>query len=310
MGKAPNIHGEEEPLNADRAVLRSVLIRGLEEFVEFGKDFEGFKTTSDGVVVKFSDGTEVKGSILVGADGTKSKIRKQLLPQHKFVDTEGRWFYGKTTLTPELQRTFNEAALKGLTLVQDRTKGIPLSLLMEPVRFKDNEFRKHLPEDYIYWVLGARKDYFDTGDAELLRFSPEESATMTRKLTARWDSSYHSLFELQNNSQTSILRIDSAISDIPSWDPASAVTMIGDAIHAMSPTAGVGAVTALRDAATLAKLLSEEGMEVRSLRKYEDLMRQYAGEAIGHSARGGKLLFGMRPFEELALLQLEEALEQ
>jgi hypothetical protein len=44
MGKGPNMHGDEKPLNADRVVLRSVLIQGLEEYVEFGKEFEGFKT--------------------------------------------------------------------------------------------------------------------------------------------------------------------------------------------------------------------------------------------------------------------------
>jgi 2-polyprenyl-6-methoxyphenol hydroxylase-like FAD-dependent oxidoreductase len=54
--------------------------------------------------------------------------------------------------------------------------------------------------------------------------------------------------------------------------------MTGDAIYAMSPTAGVGAVTALCDAATLGKLLSEEGIKLESLRKYERLMREYAGE--------------------------------
>ena len=302
MGKGSNIHGEEEPLNADRAVLRSVLIRGLEKYIEFGREFERFKTTPEGVVVRFKDGTEVKGSILVGADGTKSKLRKQLFPEHKLVDTEGRWFYGKTTLTPELDETFNELALKGLTLVQDKTKGIPLSLLLEPVRFKDNEFRHDLPPDYVYWVLGARKDFFDIHDSVLLRLSPEEATAMTRKFTSHWDASFHPLFDLQNASQTSILRIDSSTPDIPTLDSDLPVTMIRDAIHAMSPTAGVGAVTALRDAATLARILNEEGINIQSLRKYEALMRQYAGDAIRNSARGGKLLFGMRPFEDLSLV--------
>ena len=89
----------------------------------------------DGVVVRFCDETEVKSSILVGADGTKSKIKKQLLLEHRFVDTEGQWLLWQDhfIVTPELQRTVNEVALKGLTLVQDRTKEMPLSLLLEPV---------------------------------------------------------------------------------------------------------------------------------------------------------------------------------
>jgi 2-polyprenyl-6-methoxyphenol hydroxylase-like FAD-dependent oxidoreductase len=298
--KGASFHGEEEPLNADRWVLRSVLSRGIENLIEFGKEFEKFDPKPEGVILRFTDGTEVKGSILVGADGTRSKIRKQLLPSHDFLDTEGRWFYGKTTLTPELERTFSEPALKGMTLVQDRTmKETPLSLLLEPVRFKDNEFRHDLPADYMYWVLGARKDFFVVDDADLLNLSPEDSAAMTRKLTAHWDPSFHPLFALQNTSQTSILKIDSSPPEIPSLDAKLPVTIIGDGIHAMSPTAGVGAVSALRDAATLSKFLGEEGVSVESLRKYETLMRNYAGEAIKHSARGGKMLFGMRSFDDL-----------
>jgi 2-polyprenyl-6-methoxyphenol hydroxylase-like FAD-dependent oxidoreductase len=113
-----------ETLNADRTVLRSVLASGLESRIEFGKAVSGFETRPDGVILRFSDGSQVEGCLLVGADGTKSKIRQQLLPGYDFVDTEGRWFYGKTTLTPELEARFNKHCLKGLTLVQDKTRQV------------------------------------------------------------------------------------------------------------------------------------------------------------------------------------------
>jgi 2-polyprenyl-6-methoxyphenol hydroxylase-like FAD-dependent oxidoreductase len=95
------------------------------------------------------------------------------------------------------------------------------------------------------------------------------------------------------------LRIDSAMTDLPVWESQSCVTLIGDSVHAMSPTSVVGAVSALRPAATLAKVLSEGGISTQSLRKYEDEMRQYAGEATRNSVWGGKMLFGMRGFDEL-----------
>lgn len=299
VGRRVDVSEGTVPLNADRSVLRSVLMRGLEGFVEFGREFEAYEIVPGGVEVRFVDGGVVEGSLLVGADGTKSRIRKQLLPDHRLVDTEGRWFYGKTTLTPELLEGLNANSVKGLLLVRDTTKEVPLSLLFEPVKFKDNEFRGDLPEDYVYWVLGSRKDWFEMNDAQLLKLTPEEAAAETQKLTAHWDPSIRILFAMQDVSKTSILRIDSARPELPVWKTQASVTLIGDSIHAMSPTAGVGAVTALRSAASLAKIIGEDGISIGGLRKYEDEMREVAGTAIKMSFFGGKMLFGMREFAEL-----------
>jgi 2-polyprenyl-6-methoxyphenol hydroxylase-like FAD-dependent oxidoreductase len=295
----PQAGGSEDSLNADRSVVRSVLMKGLEEFVEFGKEFLKYELTPNGITVHLTDGSKAEGILLVGADGTKSRIRKQLLPNHIFMDTEGRWFYGKTTITPELLSELSEHVANGFALVQDRTKEVPFSLLCEPVKFQDNEFRKNLPADYIYWVLCSRRDNFEMDDAQLFKLSSEEAVVETLKLTAHWDPSFRDLFVHQDKEGTSILRIDSAMPDLPVWETQSRVTLIGDSVHAMSPTSVVGAVSALRSAATLSKVLAEEGISAQSLRNYEDEMRQYTGEAIRKSVWGGKMLFGMRGFDEL-----------
>ena len=292
---------EREPLNADRTVLRRVLFEGLEEFVVFGKEFLAYESVPEGgVKVRFSDGSEVLGSLLVGADGARSRVKAQFCPGQELVDTEARWIYGKTTLTEEVVRRFNGEALRGLTVVQDgRVEGMPRTLLLEPVRFKDNEFRSGLPDDYVYWVLMSRKDGIDMDDAELLNLDAGEAAALARNLTNDWDASFQALFELQDTAQTSILRITSARPDIPIWEPSNIVALIGDAIHVMSPTAGVGATSALRDAATLSQLLVSEGVTAKAIGMYEESMRVYAGEAISRSVLAGKALFGMRAFGEL-----------
>lgn len=290
---------DHEPLNADRTVLRRVLIQGLEGLVSFGKEFSSYQVTSEHTVkVHFSDGSEIVGSLLVGADGTKSRVRKQLLPNTTFIDTEGRWFYGKTPLTSEVQQKLNDHA-DFYSVIQDFSKGRVLTCLLEPVRFKDNEFRKQLPADYIYWVLGGCKDIFEMDDERLLKLSPEQCAAETVRMTKDWDASFHVLFSAQNTSQASILALESSKPDIEVWETQECVTLLGDSIHAMSPTAGVGSVTAVRSAAALAKAIRENGVGLGSLRKYEDEMRNFASEAVKRSFFGGKLNFGLRSFEEL-----------
>ena len=299
--KVPQVDVEMDKgaYNADRTVLRGVLIRGLEDYVEFGKELVGFETTAEGVKVRFADDSEVEGCLLVGADGARSRVRKQLVPDLELVDTGGRFIFGKTAITPQLLEKFDKRPLKDPTLILDRTGETSMGLIVEPIRFKDNEFRSDLPEDYIYWVLLAKKDRLLADDEKLLRLSPDEAAALSRKSSANWHSSLHTLFELQDVAKSSMIPIISVRPDIPTWDSSKHVTLIGDAAHVMSPTAGAGATTAIRDAATLSQLLSEQGSSVESIAKYESLMRAYARDVVIRSWTNGSFLFGMRPFEEL-----------
>jgi 2-polyprenyl-6-methoxyphenol hydroxylase-like FAD-dependent oxidoreductase len=293
-----------QQMNVDRGVLRDVLMLGLEADVEFGKEVTEYEIVGGEVRLRFSDKTEVAGSFLVGADGARSKIRKQFLPNSELLDTEARLFYGKTPLTKEFLEAFEPKALEGMTLFQDRSGETPLSLLLEAMRFRDNEFRKNLPQDYVYWALFTRKEFFATkSDAELLAISPTEAAELTRSLTSHWKESIRPLFEYQNVAETSILRIATSYPILPFWESSPYVTILGDAIHVMSPTAAVGATTALRDAATLAQHLVEGGINKENIRKYEQHMRAYAGEAIQQSMFGGKIMFGMKPFQQLDVIQ-------
>lgn len=126
------------------------------------------------------------------------------------------------------------------------------------MRFRDNEYRKNLPSDYIFWVLGSMKPYFEQPDSELLPLDKETVFKKTLTLTQDWDPSFKVLFDMQDVNQTAILKTLSAKPDLPIWESNEKVTLIGDAAHPMSPTAGVGAATALKSAAAFAKVIKEE----------------------------------------------------
>jgi salicylate hydroxylase len=72
------------------------------------------------------------------------------------------------------------------------------------------------------------------------------------------------------------------------------VTLLGDAVHAMSPAGGLGANTALQDAAALATLLTDAVATRKTLSdvisSYETEMRIRAAEAIDASERSARIL--------------------
>jgi flavin-dependent dehydrogenase len=72
-GKTTAVVGEEYSfIRANRQALRQVLRDGVN--VQIGKEFTHYETTPSGdVIAYFADGTTAKGSLIVGADGSRSR---------------------------------------------------------------------------------------------------------------------------------------------------------------------------------------------------------------------------------------------
>jgi 2-polyprenyl-6-methoxyphenol hydroxylase-like FAD-dependent oxidoreductase len=97
---------------------------------------------------------------------------------------------------------------------------------------------------------------------------------------------------LDNRNEAAFWKITcSTPSGVPQWKNEPRVTVIGDAVHSMTPAGGIGANTAVRDSALLGRLLAEAGGYKDGVTAaYEKEMRVYASEAVGTSyglATGG-----------------------
>jgi 2-polyprenyl-6-methoxyphenol hydroxylase-like FAD-dependent oxidoreductase len=296
------------PYTADRTTTRHLLTLGLGNSISYGKEFSHYTTAASHVTAHFRDGSTTSGSVLIGADGLHSPVRRQHIPSHNILDVDARLIYGKTPLTAELTCRFPSDLMKWITLIQDPNL---VALFLEPVRFPADPAvtsNGALPSasDYIYWVLGARTAQIGVSDNELLRLSGPEVAALSLKLTESWDPKIRSLLDLQSVEKTAAMRVASASPSMVPWTPNARVTLLGDAVHVMSPAGGSGANTALKDAARLCKLIVENGGElsVEQIAKYEEDMRKYSGEIIQASAMGGKKIFGQPEFEECKPLEL------
>lgn len=284
----------------DRATLRAILSSRLTpDELRYGMSFKAYTLLPDGqgVQVEFDNGETVQGTLLVGVDGTNSRVRKQYLPgQLRLLDTDGRAIFGKTLLTPEFEAVFPKDALAKTALV---TYPGPLtSLFSEPMRFTrpPRPADVCLPEvdDYLYWVLIARSCVFGSNVDGL---TPEQLKQLSLRVTEHWSPALCEAFERQVLGAGAFIKVSTFHPTFEAWTP-TCVTLLGDAIHAMTP-AGIGANTALQDAHVLLECLLSKGVGTVAVAEYEARMRVYASAAITASLGAGRKMFGQPPLEEM-----------
>jgi 2-polyprenyl-6-methoxyphenol hydroxylase-like FAD-dependent oxidoreductase len=136
------------------------------------------------------------------------------------------------------------------------------------------------------WAVTGSAGYFS---GPLGGLGPAELHAVVAGAIRRWHPDLVRLVQRASVADTSLVAIRSAV-PIASWR-ASRVTLLGDAIHAMSPAGGSGANTVLRDAALLAVELGAavrgEKTPVQAIADYERQMTDYGFAAV-RAARGAE----------------------
>ncbi|KAI1456854.1 FAD/NAD(P)-binding domain-containing protein [Annulohypoxylon moriforme] len=280
---------DPDSMPIDRTWIRMLTTLGIEHSVEYGKDFRSYEIVDGKVQVKFTDGSAVSGRLLVGADGVRSRVRKQLQPNRKLLDLE-RWImWGRTLLTEDLKKNISQDMLSWCMYLDQEAN---VQVVVEPMIWSKSvrqESDAKLPDfpDYIYWVVCTASSQY----SEVLPKTEEEKTSFLEKVTKTWHPTLKFLLDSAAHDLSSCIPVLSSKPDIEisSADQTNKlVTLVGDAAHAMSPMGGSGGDTAIWNAADLARTIGEEGITRGSIANFEARMAEKAREKIEHSFRGGQ----------------------
>jgi 2-polyprenyl-6-methoxyphenol hydroxylase-like FAD-dependent oxidoreductase len=129
--------------------------------------------------------------------------------------------------------------------------------------------------DYVMWGFGCHRRFMPPNFMEL---PGPQLRQLVLDRTGKWHPNLRKLFELADSTSCFPLNIRTS-EPVDPWQSTN-VTLIGDAIHTMTPGLGVGANTALRDARILGDNLVRTSSSLDAIADYERQMHGYAWEAV------------------------------
>ncbi|MFC7383401.1 FAD-dependent oxidoreductase [Sphaerisporangium rhizosphaerae] len=285
--------------SVSRITLRQILLSGMEEVVRFGKTFERYEREDGGRVrLFFEDGTSDVADIVVGADGGNSRVRKQYLPHAQRVDTGILGVAGKFPLTARtrdlidpglVQRASNVIPPKGAGLFcAPHDLGEAPAPPRGAIGGTDREGALYDNiGSYVLWAFAARHRRYPRDPSAL---SGEDLRDTVAGMMTGWHPDLRRLVTMSHPDTVSLLPIRTSVPVDP-W-PATTVTLLGDAVHSMTPMRGVGANIALRDAGLLCRALTSGQDPVEAIAGYEERMREYGFAAVRDSLRAARQFVG------------------
>lgn len=297
--------GEPEDTHIEKSVsritLRQILLSGLDGLFHTGKRFERYEQLADGTVLAhFSDGSAVHTNLLVGADGAGSAVRRQLLPDLKSIDTGVRRLAGKITIDEAERQGISPLLTEFNINIRPRDgRGLMItSHRVDPSAYARHDFigredpgHADIPgfhfnnsTSYTWWNTAYDTD--ELGPDELLERL--NGAALIETLLHRirhWDERILGLIRHSDPSTVAFLKVKSSTPGAV-WQ-SGPVTLLGDAIHAMTYFRALGGNTALYDSGLLVRELVAARRHgkplLAALNDYENAMREHGYEAVRSS---------------------------
>ncbi|MFE0191076.1 FAD-dependent monooxygenase [Streptomyces sp. NPDC059008] len=230
-----------------RSDLQEALLDQMADPIRLGAAVTGFDADDTGVTVRLEDGREVRGDILIGADGFQSAVRRQLVGPGE--DSQDSGYVCWLGIVPFQHPTMAPGAV------------------------------------HHYWGSGQRFGLIDIGHGRYYWWGTKEMPASESHdwngtkdditlAFADWAEEVRAVIDA--TPREDILAVPSRDRAFLERWGAGRVTLLGDAAHPMLTTLGQGSCMAIEDAVVLAHTLAEPGAAADlpgALRRYEDRRR-------------------------------------
>lgn len=231
--------------------------------VEYGKRLVAAEHTGGGVRVRFADGTEAEGDLLIGADGLHSAVRAIIdpnAPQARYVPLLNTGGYAPGVAVDAEPGTMH-------MIIGRRCF---LGYVLHP--------------DGTVWWFANPPQATELSRTELAAITPEQ-----------WRARLIGLFEGDLELAVRLIEATPEVFSgwntydfptVPTWHN-DRMIIIGDAAHAMSPAAGQGASQAIEDAVTLAMCLRDLQDVATAFAAYEGIRRERVERVVQQGKANG-----------------------
>ncbi|WP_346907735.1 flavin-dependent oxidoreductase [uncultured Roseibium sp.] len=249
-------------------LLETVWERLGRDAVQANKPVEGFSQTGDRVSVHFADGGSHDCDLLIGAEGLRSKVRRQLHPDEGPLCYEGTMMF--------------RGAVETDVIGDGKTMVIAGNHDVKFVTYPISEKLRKKGRALTNWVAEVRHD------------TPRhiQDADWSRGATIDFIKEFDD-FQMADMNIAEILKASSNVTEFPMVDrdplpfwSRGRVSLLGDAAHPMYPMGANGATQAILDAEVLADELSKNpGPD--GLKAYEEIRLPFTANVVLTNRKGG-----------------------
>ena len=276
-----NEENAKEEFGANSIMIkRGVLTKALREEVisqgiklHFGKKIKDIQdvTKESKVIAHFEDSTNAQGDFLIACDGIHSRTRQIIMPDApnssytKLVVAGG---YANVSIKNK----------KHSMIHANYCKRAYLAYFI-------------LPDGEVWWWNAESYPEEQTRE-DLDKISNEQWQQSMIKL---YDKDPQIIQDIVSSRENNFMKYP--ISDMPPLDKwyKGNVCLIGDAVHATSPTNGQGAAMASEDAVTLAKCLRDMETSQQAFEKFQTLRKKRVDKIVKFGRRNGEGYFLTSP---------------
>ena len=243
-----------------QALVEAAWDRGVT--IHHSRRFVGYREAADGIVARFEDGTEIEGDVLIAADGIHSAVRRAAFPDAPAPSYTGLLNLGGIVRdsglppTPDAMRmVWGWRAFFGYT-VRENGEAWWFANVGQEREPQRGELESVPTEEWRRRLLSLFADDAPF-IARLIEATPEITATPIHDMPP-----------------------------LPAWHRGR-VVLLGDAAHAVSPSAGQGASLALEDAIVLAKCVRDIPRLEDAFVAFERLRRERVERVVRFSRERG-----------------------